>query len=51
MLSVTAMKAFADTLLCDSAHETAVGGGAAPALGELLEEEVHLEGPAVSRMR
>ena len=50
MLSVTAMKAFADTLLCDSPHETPVGGGAPPTLGELLGEEAHLEGPEVSRM-
>ena len=50
MLSVTAMKAFADTLLRDSAHGTEVGGGEAPTLGQLLGEEAHLEGPGVSRL-
>ena len=41
MLSVTAMKAFADTLVRDSAQGTEVGGGAAPTLGQLLGQEAH----------
>ena len=51
MLSVTAMKAFANTLLHDTAYGTEVGGGAAPTLGQLLGDEPHLEAPEVSRMR
>ena len=51
MLSVTAMKAFANTLLHDTAYGIEVGGGAAPTLGQLLGDEPHLEAPEVSRMR
>ena len=51
MLSVTAMKAFANILFHDTAYGIEVGGGAAPTLGQLLGDEPHLEAPEVSRMR
>ena len=54
MLSVTAMKAFANTLLNDNtkkvAYRTAVGRRAAPTLGQVLGNEPHLEEQEGSRL-
>ena len=41
MLSVAGMRAFADTLLHDTARSTETFGGEAPLLGQLLGEEPH----------
>ena len=50
MLSVTAMKAFANILLSENAYGTEVGGGAAPELGQVLADEPHLEEGESSRL-
>ena len=48
--AVTGMRAFANTLLYDSAGGTAALEGEGPELGALLRQEPHADGPEVSRM-
>ena len=51
LISVAGMRAFANTLLFNTAEGTEVLDGAAPTLGQLLGDEPHLKAPAVSRLR
>ena len=50
LVLVAGMRAFANTLLFNTAEGTEVLDGAAPTLGQLLGDEPHLEAPAVSRL-
>ena len=49
-LSVAGMRAFADTLLYNTAGHTALREGEGPELGQLLGNEPHEEAPTCSRL-
>lgn len=50
MVSVAAMRAFADTLLYDTAKEVELWYSGAPDLGTVLGEDAHGEAPSCSRL-